>query len=586
MNFLRNLLAAILGCLVAFGIIFVMFFVFASLFGSSEDAVVIRKNSVLELQLQLPISDYVGASADDPFASFYTESQGLDEILNAIVVAKDDEDIKGISINNNFIMAGLAQTQAIRAALQDFKSSGKFIYTYGDLYMQKDYYLASVADSIFINPVGILDFRGLASEVLFYKDLQEKTGIKMEVIRHGKYKSAVEPYLANEMSEANRTQIKELINSLWKSMIEEIADGRNILPQNLNIIADTLGGRSPELAKASGLIDDIVFYDQYEDRLKFAVDSVLDKDLNIVLLEDYVGRANKKIKTTGSSKIAIIFAQGEIIYGEGSSTMIGQGIINKAIIKAKEDDKVKAIVLRVDSPGGSALASDIIWREIELAKEVKPVIVSMGNVAASGGYYIAAGADKIFAEPTTITGSIGVFGVVPNISELAADMGINAEQVGTNKNSVEYSLFEPMDDTFRSVVQEGVESTYKTFLKRVAQGRNKSIEEVDSMAQGRVWSGVDAKRIGLVDELGNLNDAIEEAAKMADLKEYGIKKFPRYKTGIERLMEDMGGVKASAKKSLIEEEIGVEAYDILKQIKSAMEQKGVQARMPFVLNIK
>lgn len=586
MNFLRNLLAAILGCLVAFGIIFVMFFVFASLFGSSEDAVVIRKNSVLELQLQLPISDYVGASADDPFASFYTESQGLDEILNAIVVAKDDEDIKGISINNNFIMAGLAQTQAIRAALQDFKSSGKFIYTYGDLYMQKDYYLASVADSIFINPVGVLDFRGLASEVLFYKDLQEKTGIKMEVIRHGKYKSAVEPYLANEMSEANRTQIKELINSLWNSMIEEIADGRNILPQNLNIIADTLGGRSPELAKASGLIDDIVFYDQYEDRLKFAVDSVLDKDLNIVLLEDYVSRANKKIKTTGSSKIAVIFAQGEIIYGEGSSTMIGQGIINKAIIKAKEDDKVKAIVLRVDSPGGSALASDIIWREIELAKEVKPVIVSMGNVAASGGYYIAAGADKIFAEPTTITGSIGVFGVVPNISELAADMGINAEQVGTNKNSVEYSLFEPMDDTFRSVVQEGVESTYKTFLKRVAQGRNKSIEEVDSMAQGRVWSGVDAKRIGLVDELGNLNDAIEEAAKMADLKEYGIKKFPRYKTGIERLMEDMGGVKASAKKSLIEEEIGVEAYDILKQIKSAMEQKGVQARMPFVLDIK
>lgn len=586
MNFLRNLLAAILGCLFAFGIIFVMFFVFASLFGSSEDAVVIKKNSVLELQLQLPISDYVGSSTDDPFASFYSESQGLDEILNAIVVAKEDEDIKGISINNNFIMAGLAQTQAIRTALQDFKSSGKFIYTYGDMYMQKDYYLASVADSIFINPVGILDFRGLSSEVLFYKDLQEKTGVKMEVIRHGKYKSAVEPYLANEMSVANRTQIKELIASLWNSMIEEIADGRNILPYDLNVIADTLGGRSPELAKASGLIDDIVFYDQYEDKLKFAVDSVLDKDLNIVLLEDYVIRANKKIKKSGSNKIAVIFAQGEIIYGEGSSSLIGQGMMNKAIIKAKEDDKIKAIVLRVDSPGGSALTSDIIWREIELAKEVKPVIVSMGNVAASGGYYIAAGADKIFAEPTTITGSIGVFGVVPNVSELAADMGVNAEQVGTNKNSVEYSLFEPMDDTFRSVVQESVESTYETFLERVAQGRNKTVAEIDSMAQGRVWSGVDAKRIGLVDELGNLNDAIEEAAKMADLKEYGIKKFPRYKTGIERLMEDMGGVSTSAKKSLIEEEIGVEAYGILKQVKSVMEQKGIQARIPFVLDIK
>ncbi len=586
MNFLRNLLAAILGCLVAFGIIFVMFFVFASLLGSAEEGVVIKKNSVLELQLQLPISDYVGGSADDPFASFFAQSQGLDEILNAIVVAKDDEDIKGISINNNFLLAGLAQTQAIRDALSDFKSGGKFIYTYGDFYMQKDYYLASVADSIFMNPVGALDFRGLSSEVLFFKDLQEKTGVKMEVIRHGKYKSAVEPYLANEMSEANRTQIEELIGSLWNSMVEEIADGRNILPKDINLIADTLGGRTPELAKASGLIDGIVFYDQYEAKLKHAVDSVVDKDLNIVLLEDYVSRSNKKIKKSGSNKIAIIFAQGEIIYGEGGPSLIGQGMMNKAIIKAKEDEDVKAIVLRVDSPGGSALTSDIIWREIELAKKEKPVIVSMGNVAASGGYYIAAGADKIFAEPTTITGSIGVFGAVPNLSELAKNVGINAEQVGTNKNSVEYSLFEPMDDTFRTVVQEGVEQTYQTFLQRVAQGRNKTLAEVDSMAQGRVWSGVDAKRIGLVDELGNLNDAIDEAAKMAELKEYGIKKFPRYKSGIERLMEDMGGISTTAKKNLIEEEIGVEAYNILKQVKAAMEQKGVQARMPFVLDIK
>ena len=408
----------------------------------------------------------------------------------------------------------------------------------------------------------------------------------MEVIRHGKYKSAVEPYLANEMSDANRTQIQELISSLWNSMVEEIADGRDILPKDLNIIADTLGGRSPEFAKASGLIDDIVFYDQYKDKLKYAIDAVVDKDLNIVSLEDYVIRSNKKVKKSGSDKIAVIFAQGEIIYGEGGPSLIGQGMMNKAIIKAKEDEDVKAIVLRVDSPGGSALTSDIIWREVELAKEVKPVIVSMGNVAASGGYYIAAGADKIFAEPTTITGSIGVFGTVPNLTELAKNVGINAEQVGTNKKAVEYSFFEPMDDSFRMVVQESVEATYETFLQRVAQGRNKTIAEVDSMAQGRVWSGVDAKRIGLVDELGNLNDAIHEAAKMADLTVYGIKKFPRYKTGFERLMEDMGGVSTSAKKSLIEEEIGVEAYSILKQVKSAMEQKGIQARMPFVLDIK
>ena len=586
MKFLRNFLAAILGCLVAFGILFFMFFLFASLLGSSEDTVAVKKNSVLELQLQLPISDYVGANADDPFASLFAESQGLDEILNAIEVAKNDEDIKGISINNNFTMAGYAQTQEIRRALQDFKNGGKFIYTFADFYMQKDYYLASVADSIFINPVGAIDFKGLASEVLFFKDLQEKTGVKMEVIRHGKYKSAVEPFLENEMSDANRTQIKELIGSLWNSIVEEISDGRNILPQDLNRIADTLGGRTPQLAIASGLIDGIVFHDQYEAKLKYAVDPVLDNDLNIIALDDYLKRSNPKMKKTGKDKIAVIFAQGEIIYGEGGPSQIGQGLMNEAIIKAKDDDKVKAIVLRVDSPGGSALTSDIIWREIELAKKKKPVVVSMGNVAASGGYYIAAGADKIFAEPTTITGSIGVFGTIPNMTELAADIGINAEQVGTNKNSVDYSLFEPMTDSFRNTVQEGIEDVYETFLDRVSQGRGITMAQADSLAQGRVWSGVDAKNNGLGDELGNLNDAIEEAAKMAEISEYGIKKFPRYKTGLEQFMEDFGGAGAKAKKSIIEDEIGAEAYSILKQVKSAMEHKGPQARMPFVLNIK
>jgi len=586
MKFLRNFLAAILGCLVAFGIIFFMFFLFASLLGSAEDGVSVKKNSVLELQLQLPISDYVGANADDPFGSLFQESQGLDEILNAIEVAKEDDDIKGISLNNNFTLAGMAQTQEIRRALQDFKKSGKFIYTFSDFYMQKDYYLASVADSIFINPVGALDFKGLASEVLFFKDLQEKTGIKMEVIRHGKYKSAVEPFLENEMSDANRTQIKELISSLWTSMVEEISDGRNILPKDLNIIADTLGGRTPEFAEDAGLVDGVIFHDQYETKLKYAVDSVLDNDLNIIALEDYLKRSNPKMKKSGKDKIAVIYAQGEIIYGEGGPAQIGQGIMNEAIIKAKNDDKVKAIVLRVDSPGGSALTSDIIWREIELAKEKKPVIVSMGNVAASGGYYIAAGANKIFAEPTTITGSIGVFGTIPNMTELAADIGINAEQVGTNKNSVDYSLFEPMTNEFRGTVQEGIEDVYETFLDRVSKGRGITIAEADSLAQGRVWSGVDAKNNGLVDELGNLNDAIAEAAKMAEIEEYGIKKYPRYKTGLEQFMEDFGGATSKAKKSLIEEEIGVEAYTILKQVKSAMEQKGPQARMPFVLNIK
>jgi protease-4 len=586
MNFLRNFLAAILGCMVAIGIIFMMFFILVSLLGSDEDAVTVKNNSILEIQLQRPIADYTGTSEVNPFSGLFEESQGLDEILHAITVAKDDERIKGISINNNFIIAGLAQTQTLRKALTEFKEKGKFVYAYGDFYTQKDYYLASVADSVFINPVGVLDFKGLSSEVLFFKDLQDKTGIKMEVIRHGKYKSAVEPYLENEMSDANREQIKELIQSLWNSMVAEISNDRNISEQDLNSIADTLGGRTPKYAKLSGLLDEVIFYDEYESKLANALAIEESAEIDYINLDDYTKYANKKVLKSGKDKIAVIFAQGEIFYGEGGPDIIGQGIINKALIKARKDDKVKAIVLRVNSPGGSALTSDIIWREVELTKAIKPVIVSMGNVAASGGYYIAAGAHKIFAEPTTITGSIGVFGTVPNVSELAGDIGINAEQVGTNKNAVDYSLFEPMTDRFRNQVQEGIEDTYETFLERVAQGRNITIAQADSLAQGRVWSGVDAKRLGLVDELGTLEDAIEAAANMVELSSYGIKKFPKYKSGFERFMEDLGGASAKTKEGMIREEIGEEFYTILKNVKSITEQKGVQARMPFTLNIK
>ncbi len=586
MKFLRNLLAAILGCIIAFGIIMVIFMVFLSLVSNIEDTPNIKENSILELQIRRPVNDYVGTNAMDPFAGIFEESQGLDDILQAIETAREDSNIKGISISNNFILAGLAQTQAIRKALSKFRESGKFIYAYSDYYMQKDYYLASVADSVFLNPVGGMDFKGLSSEVLYFKDFQEKTGVKMEVVRHGKYKSAVEPFLSNEMSNANRTQIRELLSSLWNSMISEISKGRDITQENLNVIADTLGGRTPEYAVRSRLVDSIIYFDQYEEKLRKASGLDSDKALNYVQLDDYIGYSNTKIKTTGKDKVAVVFAQGEIIYGEGGPDVIGQGIITEAIIKARENDAIKAIVLRVNSPGGSALVSDIIWREIELAKAKKPVVVSMGNVAASGGYYIAAGADKIFAEPTTVTGSIGVFGTIPNIEQLANNIGINAEQVGTNKNSIDYSLFEPMTDNFRKVVQEGIEETYRTFLQRVSEGRGISMAQADSLAQGRVWSGVDAKRLGLVDELGTLEDAIGEAAKLAELDSYGIKKYPKYKSGFERLMEDLGGASSKTRESIIEKEVGLEAYNIIKQIKTAMGQKGIQARMPFILNIK
>ena len=586
MKFLRNLLAAILGCLIAFGVIILMFIGFAALVGSVEDEVKVKDNSILELSLNLPIKDYEGKNASDPFAELFEKGQGLDEILHAIQVAKDDDKVKGISMTTGFLQTGMAQTQEIRKALNDFKSEGKFIYSYSDFYTQKNYYLASAADKLYINPLGTLDFKGLSSEVLYYKKLQEKTGVKMEVIRHGKYKSAVEPYLSDTMSDANRSQIKELITSLWNSMLIDISSSRNINEDELNIIADTLGGRTPDLSVASGLIDGSVYFDTYEAMLREKIGIEADADLNYLDFNDYVKVASKKTLRKGVDKIAVIYAQGEILYGEGGKNFIGQGVINKSLKKARENENVKAIVMRVNSPGGSALVSDIIWREVELTKKIKPVVVSFGNVAASGGYYIAAGADKIFAEPTTITGSIGVFGTIPNMNELAVNIGINAEQVGTNKNSVDYSLFEPMTETFRAQIKEGIEHTYETFLQRVADGRNMTTTEVDEVAQGRVWSGIDAQKIGLVDEIGNLDDAIAAAAEMVDLENYGVRKYPNYKSDFELLFEDFGGAKVKFGENLIKEELGNETFELLKEFKQLSEQKGIQTRMPFTLNIK
>ena len=586
MKFLRNLLAAIIGCLIAFGILFVMFFVFATLLGNAGDGVVVNENTVLKISINEPIYDYYGADKNDPFAGLFEEGLGVDDILHAIKVAKTDNRIQGISIKNNFLLAGLAQTQEIRKALEDFKSSGKTIYALSDYYAHKDYYLASVADKVFINPQGVMDFKGLSSEVLYYKDLQEKSGVKMEVIRHGKYKSAVEPFLTNEMSDENRTQIKELLNSIWNQMLTDIGRSRKLSIEGLNTIADTLGARNPIMAVNSGLLDGMRYQDEYQNDWKEVLGVGEDDDLNVISLSDYIGESANKNRATGKNKIAIVFAQGEILYGEGSRDVIGQGSLTRALRKARENENIKAVVLRVDSPGGSSLVSDIIWREVVLTKEVKPVVVSFGNVAASGGYYLAVGADKIFAEPTTVTGSIGVFGTIPNIHELSNDIGINAEQVGTNANSVDYSFFEPMTENFRKQLQESIALTYDTFLERVADGRNMTKEAVNKVAQGRVWSGVDAVTLGLVDELGNLDDAISAAAELAGLESHGIRKYPKYKSDFERLMEDFSSAKTKIGESVIKRELGADTFNRLKTFKRITEQKGVQARMPFNLNIQ
>lgn len=574
-----------MGTFIALGIFFMIFMIIIAVASSGEEnKAMVHENSVLELKLDRPVKDFVRE-----VPAFWSELGlvddviGLNKIINAIKTAKTDSKIKGITINSTYLMAGTAQIKAIRDELLNFKESGKFIYAYGDYYMQKDYYLASVADSIFLNPVGEMDFRGLSSEVLFYKDLQDKTGIQMEVIRHGKYKSAVEPFLSNEMSDANREQISELLNSIWSSVLNDISESRNLSVDELNAIADTLGARTPKMAVNSKLIDKEIFIDQYESLLKSVTGIESDDEINYVNVDDYA----KHSKSIGKDRIAVIYAQGEIRYGEGNEEIIGQGIIVDALRKARDNEKVKAIVLRVNSPGGSALASDIIWREIEKTKEVKPIVVSMGNVAASGGYYISAGAQKIFAEPTTITGSIGVFGVVPNISSLADKWGINAEQVNTNENSTLYSVFEPATDSFRAIAQESVEDVYNTFLNRVADGRGILVAQVDSIAQGRVWSGEQAKQLGLVDEIGGLDDAIVYAAELGETSDYSVKNYPIYETDIESMFKGFPGAKISkTKEEVIRDEIGEEAYELFKNIKAFSKLKGTQARMPFEINIK
>ena len=583
MNFLKNLFASIFGTLIAFGIILVLIVLVAAAFGET-DKISVKENSVLEIKLDKEVKDFAPKS-DNPFdelLGFNDDKIALNEILNAIENAKEDANIRGISIQTLGVQAGIAQTQAIRNKLEEFKESGKFINAYADMYDQKSYYLSSVADSIYLNPVGAVDFKGLSSEILFYKDLEDKSGVTMEVIRHGKYKSAVEPYLYNEMSKDNRAQITSFINAIWKEILDDVSKSRNIIVDELNNIADNLLGRNADLALANNLIDGTIYLDEYENILKNAVGITENEDLRKISIEDYISTGKGRITSSASNKIAVLYAQGEIIYGKGDENYIGQELIINTLRTIRKSKDVKAIVLRINSPGGSALASELIWREIELTKQKLPIVVSMGNVAASGGYYIACNADKIFAEPTTITGSIGVFGVIPNVSKLAGNIGINAEQVSTNKGA-SYSVFEPMTNDFRAVTTEGVEQVYTTFLDRVSAGRNMSFSAVDSIAQGRVWSGVDAKNIGLVDTIGNLDDAIVAAAELAEITDYKIRNYPDYKVELEDRFSGFPFMKT--KEKLFIEEFGEENYKIYKTLKSFSNLKGIQARMPYIIEI-
>lgn len=581
MKFLRNLLASILGFFVAIFLIFIFFVAIAAIAGS-DDEVTVKSNSILELNLATPIKDYAPID-NNPLAEILElndEKLALNKIINAIENAKTDTKIKGISIKTTSVNAGIAQTQAIRNKIEEFKESGKFVYAYNDVYSQKNYYLSSVADSLFLNPVGAIDFKGLSTEILYYKDFEDKYGIKMEVIRHGKYKSAVEPYLSNKMSDANREQTTSFLNSIWSEIIDDISTSRNISTEQLNLIADNANGRNATIAKENKLIDAIIYEDEYKEKLK--LDS--DKKVNTISLEDYIKSGKGRISSISKDKIAVIYAQGQIMYGEGNEDIIGQGLTNRAIRKARKDKNVKAIVLRVNSPGGSALASELIWRELELAKKDKPLVVSMGNLAASGGYYIACNANKIIAEPTTITGSIGVFGAIPNFNKLANNIGINAEQVSTN-DSPNYSVFEPISKKFYDVTKEGVEQIYTTFVNRVAAGRNMTYEQVNEIAQGRVWSGKEAINKGLIDKLGSLNDAIKIAAELADIENYKIRNYPNYQKDLKEALSFSPFAKVS-KEEILKEALGDENYQLYNNINQMKKLKGIQARIPFIFQIK
>lgn len=583
MKFFSKVLASCLGTSLALVIMTVLgFFLFGMMVASinEEEKVKITGNSVLEIDLGDPVMDYVPVT-DNPFDKLFADKKiQLSKLLNAIENAKSDSNIKGISILNLNVNAGMAQTQAIRNKLVEFKESGKFITAYADLYTNKNYYLSSVADSIFVTPYGAVDFKGLSSERLFYKDFQEKYGVKMEVIRHGKYKSAVEGYLDNKMSEANREQISSFLNSIWGEFLDDIAVSRNKTKEELNLIADDLLGRSSEMAVENGLLDGAIYKDQYNDKL----DALVGAEAKVVKIQDYLKSGKGRIKSSASDKIAVLYAQGDILYGKGDETYIGQDEMIKAIRKIKESKRIKALVLRVNSPGGVALTADLIWRELELLKAEKPLVVSMGNYAASGGYYIAANADVIYAEPTTITGSIGVFGTIPNFSKFVGDIGINAEQVGTNKNSNGYSIYEPMSKEFYDVTKEGVERVYKTFLDRVSQGRNMTMEQADAVAQGRVWTGLEALEIGLIDKLGGLNDAIAEAANLADITDYKIASYPRFTKDFE---DSFGAFPfMNLKEKELKETLGEENYKNYKELQKLSKLKGIQARLPYAIEVR
>lgn len=579
-QFLKFTLASMLGVAIASLVVFLILLgIIGTIASSSQKVTHVAENSVYKLELK---GELIDRSQDDPFAAAFSEvignensgAIGLDDVLANIRKAKENENIKGIYLKGGLLIGGYASIREIRNALLDFKKSGKFIVAYADVYMQSNYYLASVADKVLLNPEGMLELKGLSAELLFFKNTLQKLGIDMQVVKVGTYKSAVEPYTNTKMSDENREQVGVFLGSIWNSMLSEIAASRKISIEKLNSYADEMMlFQSTSKNKTYGLVDSLVYIDQ--------VDSIIasySKDYKLLTHKQMNAVANDE--KYEKNKIAVLYAVGAI--DGGTSEGIQSEKLVETITEITKDSSIKAVVFRVSSPGGSAYGSEQIWRALSLLKAKKPLVVSMGDYAASGGYYISAMADHIVAQPTTITGSIGIFGLIPNIEELNNKLGFTYDGVKTNKMSDALSINRKFRPEERELMQNYVDRGYELFLKRCAEGRNKSIEQIKEIAQGRVWTGTDALKIGLVDQLGGLDDALKIAIKKANLTAYMIKTYPQKEDFVTKIMSDFD---TEIQQRFLKSHLGNE-YKLLKKIQEIKNVNGVQARLPFEMAIK
>lgn len=577
-NVLANIVAIVLLCFVFF-----FFFIIMIAVGSmgGEKSVSVKKNSVLTINLNTAIID---SPTEDQQSIFNMKNKNSNiliyDAVEAIHKAKEDDNIKGISIEVDNFNAGTTQIDDLRSAIEDFKKSGKFVYAYGNSVSQASYYLGSVADQYYLNPSGGIELKGLATEVTFFKDFAEKYGIGIEVIRHGKFKSAVEPFLRNDISPENQEQLSTLLNDIWGNTSSKMAASRKMKAEEFKTVVDSLYGMIPDLSLKYKLADKLIQKTEYDQIIRAKLNLKADDKLNRVSLHKYIDSFTDKEKS--GDRVAILYASGSINNGDEYNEIYSEKYI-KYIKDLQEDDKVKAVVLRINSPGGSANASDEILFELQQLKKKKPLVVSFGDYAASGGYYIAMGADKIYSEPNTLTGSIGVFGVMPYFKDIANKNGVRSDIVATNANSAYYSSLHGLTPYGVNLMTRSVEGTYKRFVHFVTQNRKKTFEQIDSVGGGRVWSGVRAKEIGLVDELGTLNDAVKFAAQKANLKSYNVASYPKKMTAFEQIFEDLNEDDISAR--VIKNKIGKANYEILEQLTDEKLKSEVKMEMPYKIKI-